>query len=255
VILLAGLLFLPARSGTQAAVPLQLILLFPDSGPPGATIDVVGFGFTPGQVGNYFLGIGPEIPLGKAIVDENGNFEWSFVVPHGAEPGPATVVSRSLETPLEEARAPFTVEDRIAGPPDAASDKVELCEVTITLVKASVKGDGSTTPYHFDIETIPARPGTGVGVDVTEGTDADINQVVRQYRLPKASFPHRVLVAAKVEGTRGPVTFSSHVQHQKKIVICPSTHIVQVELRWGGTIIHPSTTLTLDYKVEVKEVP
>ena len=80
------------------------------SGPPGATVQVQGWGFMPGEKVRIFFAdssVG-RVRLGTVTADASGGFATSVTIPGNATPGRQHVKARGL-TSGQTAKAGFTV--------------------------------------------------------------------------------------------------------------------------------------------------
>lgn len=69
----------------------------PNSGAPGATVTVTGFGYAAGEA----IGLGwsnPQTSLGSARANKNGSFSAQFAIPSGAAVGTDEVAARGQRT-------------------------------------------------------------------------------------------------------------------------------------------------------------
>jgi hypothetical protein len=187
-------------AGLSRADILPQIVVIPDLGAPGDTVEVLGSGFPPGvTLGIFFSQVDTKL-VGTAGADEAGNFTTMVVVPEDAEVGTALFVA---ENTLVRAEADFFVDasepiDDKRGPP---ADKVPLCEVVITLDKVVNRLDSSDETFKIST-TANGSVGEDVEVVAKNGEVTRVAKNVARYKLPKASFPKGIVFTTAVKVVR-----------------------------------------------------
>jgi hypothetical protein len=191
VLVVAAVALLGASSGS--AVPLEPeIVLVPDSGAPGDTVEVFGSGFP--LFSTVVIGFsqdGEDQTVDFAGTDEAGSFTATVAVPDTAEIGLALFFAENF---LVSAEADFLVTESepIGDTPGPPADKVPVCEVVYILER--VVNRVFTTDEDFEIDHPAIGRGGDRGKLEVEAKPREVTRVaeiIARERRPKASFPFK----------------------------------------------------------------